>query len=131
MATYRVRLKRPIWDNIPSVTLPWNFPTIEGEDNSTLYVLDESTDPDRLAIMSALGGLKYIAATVGVPIHDMSMIKIVGREAQTPSQKINLVTYPAYSAYSELCLYAPMVSPGGGSALMWCIGLLVTPCPGE
>ena len=114
MTTYRLRVKRPKWEDITAEE-PWfPFVTVKNMEGNDMKVLDNSSEDSRIDVLRALANIKYIA---GENLPDMNSIFIYGINAQGTFNQIDLNLYPDYEYYSQLCLYCTI----NGSR--YCFGL--------
>ena len=100
--TYRIRVKRPNWDDITAAEPFYSVVTVTSVEATNLKVLDTSGSDSRIDVMDALANIKQIA---GDNLPDIASISIKGLNAQGSSDMINTDLFPNYEAYRDLCLY--------------------------
>lgn len=100
--TYRIRVKRPKWEDIAEVAPTISVVTVKSEDGTDLKVFDTSDSDSRIDIMEALANIKNMAGE-NLPV--MTSLYIKGVNAQSVSDRIDTSQFPDYNTYSELCLY--------------------------
>ena len=114
--TYRIRVKRPKWEDITAEEPLFGFVTVTNLDGGDLKVFDVHGDYGypTIDVLHALANIKH---TAGESLPDMNSLYIKGLNAQDSSDQINLSLYPDYEDYSNLCLYCTI----GGDR--YCFGL--------
>lgn len=110
----RIRIKRPIWEDIGATRPPYPFITVKSLAGTDLEVLSNPEGEQRVDVLEVLGIIKYIAE-VNLPL--MTSIVIKGLSAQGTDQ-IDTTLHPDYVTYSELCLYVTIGSN------RYCFGLI-------
>lgn len=113
--SYRMRIKRPNWDDITAAAPSYSVVTVTSVGGTNLKVLDESGGDPRIDLMEVLANIKQIAG--GSP-PAMTSLKILGVNAQSDSDKIDIALFPDYDIYRVLCLYCTIGSD------RYCFGLM-------
>ena len=112
--TYRIRVKRPNWDDITAAEPLYSVVTVTSIEGTNLKVLDASGSDSRVDVMEALANIKQIA---GESLPAMTSLKIMGVNAQSASDSIDTALFPDYNTYRELCLFCTI------GADRYCFGL--------
>ena len=111
---YRMRIKRPNWDDITAAAPFYSVVTVTSVGATNLKVLDTSSSDSRIDVMDALANIKQIA---GESLPVMTSLKIMGVNAQSGSDQIDTALFPDYALYRELCLFCTI------GADRYCFGL--------
>ena len=112
--SYRLRIKRPNWDDITAAEPSYSVVTVTSVGSTNLKVLDATGVDSRADVMEALANIKQIA---GGSLPTMTSLKILGVNAQGDSDKIDITLFPDYDIYRELCLFCTI------GADRYCFGL--------
>ena len=112
--TYRIRVKRPNWDDITAAEPFYSVVTVTSVEATNLKVLDTSGSDSRIDVMDALANIKQIA---GESLPAMTSLKIMGVDAQSGTDQIDTTLFPDYDIYRELCLFCTI------GADRYCFGL--------
>lgn len=112
--SYRMRIKRPNWDDITAAEPFYSVVTVTSVEATNLKVLDTSGSDSRIDVMAALANIKQIA---GESLPAMTSLKIMGVNTQSDSDKIDTALFPDYAIYQELCLFCTI------GADRYCFGL--------
>lgn len=112
--SYRMRIKRPNWDDITVAEPSYSVVTVTSVESTNLKVLDTSGVDSRVDVMEALANIKQIA---GESLPAMTSLKIMGINTQSDSDKIDITLFPDYNFYRVLCLYCTIGSD------RYCFGL--------
>lgn len=112
--SYRMRIKRPNWDDITAAAPSYSVVTVTSVGSTNLKVLDTSGSDSRIDITEALANIKHIA---GESLPAITALKITGVNAQSDSDKIDTTLFPDYDIYRALCLFCTI------GADRYCLGL--------